>query len=92
MYYLVIAYDSPSDKRRNKMAKLLKSYGERRQYSLFEARVTREQWASLQKELVKLTDESEDTLAVYFLPPEGLSRTFRVGHEALKSLEEPDFV
>jgi CRISPR-associated protein Cas2 len=43
MYYLIIAYDSPSDKRRNKMAKKLKTYGERRQYSLFEARVTRDQ-------------------------------------------------
>jgi CRISPR-associated protein Cas2 len=92
MYYLIIAYDTPNDKRRNKLAKLLKSYGERRQYSLFEARVTRDQWASLQRELVKLADDAEDTLAVYFLPPEGLSKTFRIGHSALKRLEEPDFV
>ena len=92
MYYLVIAYDTPSDKRRSKIVKVLKRFGERRQYSLFEARVTRDQLATLQSELVKLSDEAEDTLAIYFLPPDSLKRTFRIGHRELKALEEPDFV
>lgn len=92
MYYLVIAYDTPSDKRRNRIVKTLKHYGERRQYSLFEARVTRDQLATLRRELVKHADEAEDTLAIYFLPPDSLKRTFRIGHSELKSLEEPDFV
>ena len=35
----VIAYDSPCDKRRRKMAKLLKGYGERLQWSVFECRL-----------------------------------------------------
>ena len=92
MYYLVIAYDTPSDKRRRRMVKVLKTYGERRQYSLFEARVTRDQLATLKSKLVKIVDEAEDTLAVYFLAPEALGKTFRVGHEAVKPLNEPDFV
>jgi CRISPR-associated protein Cas2 len=92
MYYLIIAYDSPSDKRRNKMAKKLKAYGERRQYSLFEARVSRDQWATLKRDLLNIVDEAEDILAVYFLSPEALEKTFRIGHSALKSLSEPDFV
>ncbi len=92
MYYLVIAYDTPNDKRRNKIVKVLKRFGERRQYSLFEARVTRDQLATLKRELVRHTDEAEDTLAIYFLPPDSLKRTFRIGHSALKPLEEPDFV
>ena len=45
--YLVIAYDTPDDRRRARLAKLLKGFGERRQYSVFEARLTREQWAHL---------------------------------------------
>jgi len=32
----VIAYDSPSNKRRRKLAKLLEGYGERLQWSVFE--------------------------------------------------------
>lgn len=92
MFYLVIAYDTPSDKRRNKLAKTLKCYGQRRQYSLFEARVSREQWATLKGKLVNLVDEADDTLAVYFLSPESLKRTWRVGHSELKPQHEPDIL
>ena len=66
MFYLVIAYDTPSDKRRNKIVKVLKRFGERRQYSLFEARVNRDQLATLKRDLAKHADEAEDTLAIYF--------------------------
>ena len=92
MYYLVIAYDTPSDKRRTRLVKVLKRYGERRQFSLFEARVNRDQLAKLEQDLIRVVDEADDTLAIYFLTPETLKRTFRIGHGALKSLEEPDFV
>ena len=90
--YLIIAYDTPSDKRRRELVKVLKRYGERRQYSLFEARVSREQWATLRGKLHAVADEAEDTLAVYFLSPESLKRTWRIGHAEIKPLQEPDFV
>lgn len=90
--YLVIAYDTPSDSRRAKLAKLLKGFGERRQYSVFEARLTREGWAHLKGKLEALIDPKEDILAVYFLPPEAVGRTYRIGHEGLKRLDEPDIV
>lgn len=90
--YLVIAYDTPSDPRRAKLAKLLKGFGERRQYSVFEARLSREQWAHLKGQLEQLVDPKEDILAAYFLPPEAVGRTYRVGHSALKPLEEPEIV
>ncbi|MEZ4633357.1 MAG: CRISPR-associated endonuclease Cas2 [Deinococcales bacterium] len=92
MFYLIIAYDTPSDKRRNRMAKLLKGYGERRQYSLFEARLDREQLSSLKNKLKAIVDEGEDILAMYFLSPENLKKTWRVGHEAIQVHQEPDFV
>lgn len=92
MYYLVIAYDTPSDKRRNKLVKLLKNYGERRQYSLFELRVNRDQLAKLKHGIQNIVDNKKDTLAIYFLSPETLKRTVRIGHKELKPIEEPDFV
>ena len=92
MHYLIIAYDTPSDKRRSKIVKILKRYGERRQYSLFEARVTKDQFSKLKQGLIKNTNEAEDTLAIYHLTADTLKRTFRIGHNELKSLEEPDFV
>ncbi len=90
--YLVIAYDTPSDKRRAKIAKILKGFGERRQYSVFEARLTREQWAHLKGRLLQIVNEREDVLAVYFLPPEAVGRTWRIGHEGIRRLEEPDIL
>lgn len=90
--YLVIAYDTPDDRRRARLAKLLKAFGERRQYSVFEARLTQEQWAQLKGKLEALVNKEEDVLAVYFLPPEAVGRTWRIGHEGLKHLEDPDFV
>lgn len=92
MYYLIIAYDTPDDKRRNRMVKVIKRYGERRQYSLFEARVTRVQYASLKRELSLIIDEEEDNVAIYFLSPENLKKTWRIGNQEIKPLHEPDFV
>lgn len=92
MYYLIIAYDTPDDKRRNRMVKVIKRYGERRQYSLFEARVTRVQYASLKRELSLVINEEEDNVAIYFLSPENLKKTWRIGNSEIKPLHEPDFV
>ena len=75
MFYVIVAYDIPDDKRRSKIATLLKSYGERRQYSLFEARLTREQLSSLKVKLQKLIDNEKDTLALYYLSRENLKKT-----------------
>ncbi|MFX8926207.1 CRISPR-associated endonuclease Cas2, partial [Acinetobacter baumannii] len=40
--YAIVAYDTPSDSRRAKLARLLKGFGERRQFSVFECRLRRE--------------------------------------------------
>jgi CRISPR-associated protein Cas2 len=90
--YLVIAYDTPNDRRRSRLAKLLEGFGQRRQYSVFEARLSREQWAHLKGRLEQIVDKSEDVLAVYFLPPEAVERTWRIGHQGLKPLTEPEIV
>lgn len=90
--YVVIGYDTPSDRRRARLARLLKGYGERRQFSLFEARLSRTQWAALKAQLLRAIDPAEDNLAVYFLPPDAVERTLRVGNAAVKPLEEPDIL
>lgn len=90
--YLIIAYDTPCDKRRAKIARILKGFGERRQYSLFEARLTREQWAHLKGRLEQIVDKREDILAVYFLPPEAVGRAWRIGHQGIRRIEEPDVI
>lgn len=90
--YLVIAYDTPSDKRRRRLFRALKSYGERKQYSVFEARINREQWASLKGTLEKIIEVTEDNLAAYFLTPEGLTKTWRVGNDGIQDTRLPDII
>lgn len=92
MLYLVIAYDTPSNKRRRRMFRTLQAYGERKQLSLFEARVTRTQWAELRGKLEAIVDTAEDTLAAYPLSPEALGRVWRVGHSGARDVDEPDFI
>jgi len=92
MLYVVLAYDSPSDARRRKLFRVLRGYGERKQFSLFEARVTREQWARLKAALEHIIEPGEDNLVAYFLSPENADKTWRVGNAPVPPLEEPDFV
>ena len=47
----VIAYDTPSDRRRRKFAKLLKGYGSRVQWSVFECELRGDQMQQLRQRL-----------------------------------------
>lgn len=91
-FYIIAAYDTPSDSRRAKLARILKGFGERRQFSVFECRLKREHWALLKGKIEQLVNKDEDVLAVYFLSPDAVGRTYRIGHEGIKRLEDPDFV
>jgi CRISPR-associated protein Cas2 len=50
----VIAYDSPSNKRRRKLAKLLEGYGERLQWSVFECHLQPNQLRRLRQGLNRI--------------------------------------
>lgn len=91
-YYLVIAYDTPSNKRRAKLAKTLKTYGERKQWSVFEVQITRQQYLILKRDIEAIIDRSEDVIAIYFLSPESLKKTIRIGNTQLEPPDAPSFV
>ena len=64
MFYL-ICYDIVSDKRRDRVAKLLEAYGLRVQQSTFEAVLDDNQYEKLQKRLLELLSKKEDQLRFY---------------------------
>ena len=66
MHYTV-AYDITDDKRRNKVAKILKDFGTRIQYSVFECNIDRRAQLRLQSRLEKVIDLEEDTITFYHL-------------------------
>ncbi|MDB9541267.1 CRISPR-associated endonuclease Cas2 [Anabaenopsis tanganyikae CS-531] len=51
--FVVISYDILEDKRSNKIHKILKSYGQWMQYSVFECDLTQTQYAKLRSRLSK---------------------------------------
>lgn len=51
----VVSYDISSDRIRNKVAKELKNYGKRVQYSVFECNITKKRYGEMYTRLCKLT-------------------------------------
>ena len=66
MFYL-ISYDIPDDRRRSQLAKVLKGYGNRVQYSVFEAHLNGRQFDELKQTVARLIDASEDSVRYYAL-------------------------
>lgn len=65
--FILVTYDIPADKRRNKIAKILEDYGQRVQYSVFECNLTGKQLEALRRELTKVIDEQADSIRLYYL-------------------------
>jgi CRISPR-associated protein Cas2 len=55
----VVAYDSPNNKRRRKLAKLLEGYGERLQWSVFECRLQPHQMRNLRQRLARIATDAD---------------------------------
>ena len=67
LMFIVISYDISEDKRRTKIHKILKSYGQWMQFSVFECELTGAQYAKLRSRLSKLIKPNEDSIRFYFL-------------------------
>ncbi|RME51777.1 MAG: CRISPR-associated endonuclease Cas2 [Caldilineae bacterium] len=63
--FYLLTYDVPDDKRRLKVAKKLEALGERVQYSVFEAWLTEQELQTLEKQLKKVLNETEDSIRIY---------------------------
>jgi len=65
--FLVVSYDIVDDKRRTKIAEILKDYGTRVQYSVFECELSKKVLKKMIKELLKYVRVEEDSLRLYRL-------------------------
>jgi CRISPR-associated protein Cas2 len=65
--FVVVSYDIPDDKRRNKIARTLEDYGARVQYSVFEVNLDPRQVAKMRQELVEIAQEDVDSIRFYTL-------------------------
>ena len=66
MFY-VISYDIPDDPRRSQLAKVLKGFGTRVQYSVFEAHLTQSQFEQMKQAVNNVIDPDKDAVRYYAL-------------------------
>ena len=66
MFY-VISYDIPDDRRRGQLAKVLKGFGSRVQYSVFEAHLTPSQFEQMKQAVNSVIDSDKDAVRYYAL-------------------------
>lgn len=75
----VIAYDSPSNKRRRKLARLLEGHGVRVQWSVFECRLRPEEISLLKQRLGRLIQADIDSVRLWPLPATSCARIVHLG-------------
>lgn len=63
--FYIICYDSPSNKRRTKLHKLLKNYAVPVQKSVFETFLDRASFAKMMRKIENLMNSGEDSVRVY---------------------------
>ena len=78
---VIVSYDISEDKRRTKIHKILKSYGQWVQYSVFECQLTNTQYAKLRSRLHKLIKPDTDSIRFYFLCGCCFPKIERIGGE-----------
>ncbi len=89
MFYS-ICYDIRDDHRRLQVAKVLKDYGERVQYSVFEANLSAEELDRLKGRLIPLLNRKEDSLRLYPLCSACLARVEIPGSGVIT--QDPDII
>lgn len=78
----VIAYDTPSDRRRRRFAKLLEGYGVRVQWSVFECELRAQQLQELKRRLEKLIAQDQDSVRFWPVPERSCQQVIHLGRPA----------
>ncbi len=82
--FMTISYDISDNKRRTKIHKMLKSYGQWMQYSVFECDITDSEYAKLRSRLSKVIKPDEDSIRFYFLCACCKNKVERIGGEQVR--------
>jgi len=65
--FVVVCYDIPDDRRRDRVYRLLKDYGTPVQRSVFECELKEKQYRQMRRELQAVLDPQEDNVRFYRL-------------------------
>jgi len=79
--HVVVTYDISEDRRRTKIHKVLSSYGQWMQFSVFECKLSATEYTKLRNRLDKLIKLEEDSIRFYFLCECCQKKVERIGGE-----------
>ncbi|SDD12987.1 CRISPR-associated endonuclease Cas2 [Halanaerobium congolense] len=79
--YFIVCYDISNDKRRRKVAGIIKDYGVRVQYSIFECDLSDEKYDELYNRLIEVVKANKDSINIYFLCERCLKNKISLGKE-----------
>ncbi len=65
--FLVVAYDIVSNRRRNRIVNILKDYGQRVNYSVFECTISHQREQELRARITEVVNSKEDRVLLYRL-------------------------
>jgi CRISPR-associated protein Cas2 len=85
-----ISYDIPDNKRRLKIAKTLKDYGERVHLSVFEARLENSQLKRMKERIKRIINQEEDSVRIYSLCAACSEKIDIIGYG--KMVQDPDVI
>ena len=77
--FIIVSYDIPETRRRTKIHKALKAYGEWTQFSIFECNLSKKDYAKLRARLDPLIDLEEDNVRFYSVCENCKSKIERIG-------------
>jgi CRISPR-associated protein Cas2 len=77
--FVLISYDIPNDKRRTKVMKLLKNFGNHVQFSVFECELKEEPYGRLREQLEALIAPKEDNVRLYFFDEDAIKKIEMLG-------------
>jgi CRISPR-associated protein Cas2 len=77
--FYVVAYDIPDDKRRTRIHKVLKGFGQWTEFSLFECFLTKKELLQMQAKLDKHLDPRNDRVRIYMICDACLTKIETIG-------------
>ncbi len=86
----LVAYDTPDDRRRYRLARILEDYGDRVQYSVFEVSVDAQHREWLLARLRAVVDPQEDSLRLYPVCEACARKVLRLAAPGPEPWWEPD--
>ena len=67
-YFFLVTYDIRDDKRRLKVFKIMRNFGNRVQFSVFECLLNEENLKRMIAKVNKEIEEEEDSVRIYYIP------------------------